>query len=191
MRNPTCKVDGCEKATGKARGLCGMHYQRLIEKGDVGPSHSLRRPGRLCTVIMGGGQPCDRPIRGKEWCVTHYRRWERSGDVNANVPIQPYSVLGHGRRLTPDGYIVVRRPDHPNAFPSTGLISEHRLVMSEHLGRPLQAEENVHHVNGDRADNRIENLELWSSSQPSGQRIEDKIKWAWEIIAQYGWECGP
>ncbi|WP_052136115.1 HNH endonuclease [Arthrobacter sp. PAMC 25486] len=62
---------------------------------------------------------------------------------------------------------------------------EHRLVMSGHIGRPLLDHENVHHVNGDRLDNQIGNLELWSKSQPAGQRVEDKVKWALEILGTY------
>src|SRR5699024_11160107 len=78
-------------------------------------------------------------------------------------------------------------PEHPNAK-GAGYIMEHRLIMSEMLGRQLRKGENVHHINGKRCDNRPENLELWNTTQPSGQREEDKIKWAKEILGMYGYE---
>lgn len=174
-----CTVEGCGKPK-KSKGLCSTHVQRVARYGDVNGFAPKRKRVMqdTCKIITQEDRQCKKPKWSKGMCQMHYRRVKLYGDPFARE---------RGHKGKPKTYKMVSAPNHPNAD-TKGWIAEHRLVMSEFLGRPLLPKENVHHKNGDRMDNRLENLELWNTSQPPGQRVEDKVKWAKEILAQYGIE---
>jgi len=83
------------------------------------------------------------------------------------------------------GYKMIRISDHPRSKSNSGYVFEHILVMEDSIGRYLVDGENVHHINGIKDDNRIENLELWTKPQPSGIRSSDAVAWAKEILRLY------
>ena len=125
---------------------------------------------------------CSGTVKARGWCATHYQR-HRTG-ANMDAPIRRWRDPSPGDwYVNKRGYRV--RLAAPNADGYRTTESEHREVMRTHLGRNLFPDEEVHHKNGDRVDNRIENLELWSTKQPKGQRAIDKLAWAIEIIARY------
>jgi len=169
-----CSIDDCDKDVRQSRKHCGMHAARIFRWGDP---HMLKRnsPGKYKTCTVDG---CDDKHYAKSYCKMHFGRLRKTGVVGTAERIN--AVRGESRFIVRGGYVGTY---HPVTKKQT---FEHRLVMEKHLGRLLEPHENVHHLNGDKQDNRIENLELWSTSQPRGQRIKDKIKWAKEILELYG-----
>jgi len=182
----TCDVVGCERPA-TSRGWCHGHYQRWVRNGDVDAATPLgrRRQPEICRI-----DGCDARTHSRGLCRTHAWRLTYHGDPLPDIPIgqvpKPTGPTGRARGWLTSGYRYVPvAEDERHLTDGEPYCAEHRLVMARHLGRPLAGDENVHHRNGDRLDNRLENLELWSTTQPSGQRVSDKIAFALEILERY------
>lgn len=171
-----CVVDGCDKEQ-YAWHMCKNHQRRLRTTGrtDLGP----RVPWNKSNIEICIMDDCNNKHLAKGLCSMHYAAFRSFMDKDRTLENQ--SKIGPQKEKE---YIKLYRPSHPFAS-KQGFVKEHRLVMEQMIGRYLERHETVHHKNGNRKDNRPENLELWSVRQPKGQRVEDKVEYAVEILKQY------
>lgn len=170
MRNK-CSIKGCDKFA-HGGGLCTTHYMRKVRHGNIDentPIKKFERQNDKCSVYG-----CDNKAYSLQLCPMHNYRLRNMGHTGLAGRINAKSGEGH---LSKDGYRIIT---------VDGIkIKEHRYVMELKIGRKLYENENVHHVNGIRHDNRPDNLELWVTRQTKGQRIEDLLDWAYEILEKY------
>lgn len=158
-----CKINGCHRvARRKKKALCNYHesVERGIQcsiDGCVEPSVTVKNP--LCS-----------------------RHWQRN---KLGLPMNKDKRQYGDSYIANNGYVIEYVPGHKQAF-NDGRALQHRRMYADFLGRKLKEFENIHHKNGNRADNRLENLELWITKQPNGQRPEDLLVWAKWILEEYG-----
>ena len=130
------------------------------------------------------------PVYRGGLCSSHYEKLRRHGDP-LHVVVKrkrPKTRRDPNKRYHKgDGYYNLYRPDHPMSN-KIGYILEHRYVMSEHLGRLLESHEHVHHKDGDRGNNSIENLELWTGNHLKGVRHRDKVEQAIKFLKKNGYK---
>ena len=176
----TCRIDGCGNALRvQKHQLCSKHYDRFRKTGDPLGVLPSRWNGYEKPKCKADG--CNDVAYSLGYCRTHYLRFKKYGDPFCGVWHKRKKGEGKKWHKSPTGYVVRFDPKNPSAS-SNGQVYQHRHVMSQLLGRPLRDGENVHHKNGDRADNRPENLELWVKGQPAGQRIQDVAQWSIEWL---------
>lgn len=144
---PECSEADCDQAV-KARGLCRTHYERWIASGGFG----------VCGI-----RGCENPSRfdRRKICTMHYRRWEKDGHVGSAARRRAPDGAGH---RTPQGYVRVSVNGKK--------YSQHRLVVEEAQGFPLAPYQTVHHKNGIRWDNRVENLEPRMGAHGTGSVVQ-------------------
>lgn len=167
-----CSVPSCDRPKQKA-GLCSAHYQRKRKYGDLRPDAPIRHKQTVWGALLCLVEECEMPSRNRGWCMQHYQRWRSYGDP-LGTP-EPRPPEGY-RRGQSDGYVLVCVPGQHYL--------EHRLVWEAKRGALLSGQ-NIHHRNGDRADNRFSNLEVWDTSQPAGQRPPDKVEYAVLMLRRY------
>lgn len=144
-------VDLISWATGVAAALQMPVEEALVSDKSSAPTRTLYIPEPYAAL---------RPTNGARGTDERFLRLASGG--------ADYALSQQSGALESKGYRYLRRRGRR--------IPAHHMVMAIALGRPLAPQERVHHKNGIRDDNRIENLELWATlSQPSGQRASDRV----------------
>ncbi len=182
MRNTKtagCSVNWCERTLYRKSGFCSAHFERNKKYGDplAGGVFHQKLPEK-CTA-----DGCDKKPLARGLCSGHYSLFRKYGD-HTKAKFKWHQNSRDQWHKTGHGYIWRYAPGDPNAT-ANNYVYQHREVMAGMIGRALLPGENVHHINGNRTDNRPENLELWVKSQPAGQRVKDLVAWAREILDTY------
>lgn len=164
----TCNVEWCNKKH-HAKGYCRKHYENFKHNGY--PVALPRARQEKCTI-----EGCKNKYCAKGYCWKHY--WKNK--IYGN-PLAKKELAKEGRTVS-NGYIVVKCIGHPAAH--RNYVYEHRLVMEKSLGRHLTKIEVVHHIDGNKKNNNINNLKLFKDTK-THLSFHRKIKRSLHAIFTY------
>ena len=155
--------------------LCGISIQAVAKKIGVSVGAVYNHLKEAGIVRTGSEQ-----FKYTTWHISDEDRkrcselGKKYGSKFVQKAIEANRIHGAGhKKLRKDGYIAIYYPDHPDAN-KDGYVMEHRLVMERFLGRRLENGEVVHHINKNRADNRIENLMLMKFSEHMSLHMRER-----------------
>jgi len=212
-----CERAAVAKRTDRTCAYCGAKHQRspsMVGRYCSNKCYHASRSTRTSCAVCGRNLTQQQAVYCSRDCILEGRRTleERPCEVCGTVMrVQPHQfgkrrvcskkcndelkrLKGPGARvLRRDGYWKVYYPTHPNAD-RTGYVLEHRLVMSQQIGRPLTKAEEINHINHDRGDNRLENLEIVDR----GTHARESNAWGKKLrlnmhqrLAEYEQRFGP
>ena len=131
VRANPCSVSGCHRVQ-QARGLCAVHYQDS-DKKKIRKENSITGPRTKCSV-----SGCDKHVVARGLCAAHYERWKKYGFPDGlSENTKTFLARRASGKMDRGGYRMIYCPGHSEARRISGWGAEHRVVMSNHLGRPL------------------------------------------------------
>jgi len=151
---------------------------------DAGRKKDASKKGSFACVQCGAMTPRRRKPGGRLYAQQKYcSRTCKYAHQRQRALDRFQAETTHKTHAARNGYLRMSVPSLVTGRKHATL--EHRWVMEQSLGRPLIRAETVHHINGIRTDNRLENLELFNSRHGPGQRVVDKVQFAIEILLEY------
>lgn len=151
---------------------CGKHFRRELTNKQI----LIRNKGKFCSTACFFEAYTKKPKKNAGICVKCGKPWNRGYIGRRFCSRKCMSRYGGGRYIDSKGYVrvIVAGKDY----------KEHRIVMQQHLGRPLLRSEEIHHKNGLKHDNRLCNLELLTKEE-HGKITASNLRTIWRKFHLY------